>query len=184
MVQPRPHRGVGNAQHRRGLGRGAVLDIAQHEHQPLLQRQIVQRPRQCAGKVAPFAGLVRGHRRRRLRQLPGQLGQGASAARRRPQVVASVVDGDADQKGAQGRLLVEPANRRRQRQEHILDQILGRLVIAHQPAGEGPHRPVVKVVGQAHRGRIARAQTHDQPRLGVCRVPLDQRGRAEGSQGA
>jgi hypothetical protein len=77
-------------------------------------------------------------------------------------VVPSVVHGDGDQKGAQGRLETVATHGARQGNEHFVQKIFGGSGVADQPRRERAHGPVMLIVHLPHRRRIGRGQASDQ----------------------
>ena len=164
----------------RDLDRRALLDLAQHERDPLIVGQRVERQRQAVGQLPPL-----GHRvgRRRLSAAhPLDLGQALRrppTPRRRAHVAPRAVGRHADHEAAQRRRAAEVRDRVGQRQERVVDDVLGRRVVAEQPARERPHRRVVRGVRLGDRGALALAQARDQVRITRRGDVYDRQGQAQ-----
>jgi hypothetical protein len=77
-------------------------------------------------------------------------------------VVSAMIDSDRNQERSQCRAPFEALDGLGEGQERLVDQILGSILVAHEPPGESPHVLVMKIVRFTHRRDFAGPETLDE----------------------
>jgi hypothetical protein len=160
MKQPGAHGGFRDPDDFRHFARAPLFDFAQHERDPVIDRQLVERAReQLSELTAPRVVLGVALR---LKRLAPQALERFAPARRGAHVVPGVVHGDADEKRAKRRIAAIPRDRFGQRDEHVVHEILARARIADETLGESPHRGVMPIVHLPDSARVAARESRDE----------------------
>ena len=155
MEQAGAHRGFGCAGDLGGLACGELIDLAEDERDALIVGELVERGvqerRELLAREVVVGAAALGQRL--LREL---CHRGAAAARG-ADVLVTAAQRDRDQERAQAGVAAKPADRGGQRDEDVVHEVLGDIVVADQPAREAADRGVVRAVDLVDRLRITAA---------------------------
>lgn len=166
MKDTRSHRPFGHTDDGGDVGARPLFDFAEDDGDTLFERQPIERQHQPPSELSPLCVTMRIVRTARL-GLPREPSECRSAACRRSDVVLCVVHSDRHEKCAKRAFPAKPGDRSRQGYEHILNEILRRLDIPHQPLRKRTNRHVMLVVNQRNRRRICALQPSNQRVRGV-----------------
>ena len=130
MAKARANRRLRNVEHERCLDRALLLELAEHERGPLVDRQLVEspadRPRELCVLGRRFGTCAHGNglERKTLDRGP--------PARRCAHVMTSVIDGDANEERAKRPSPQVSADGPGQRRERLLDDVFRQGVVANE----------------------------------------------------
>lgn len=182
MKDTRSHGALWRAHDRGDLGARSLLDLSEDHGHTLLEGKLVEREHEAIGELAALDVALRiggcglG--------LTPESGEGRAPPGRRPHMVLRLIDRDRDEKGPERAVTPETSDRRGQRDEDVLNEILGGLDVTDEALGERPHRDMMLAIHERHRAHVGALEPYDErmwgviPPVGVGRVSDELRHRS------
>src|SRR5688572_17417306 len=172
--QARLHGADSNAEGVCNLFVAEAVDLAEHDHRALIERQVVERRPQALCQLLARVGAVGGGVIARLAQIAvgkDVLIEGNLVGLVTPPPpslpVTGLVDADAVNPSLESRLAAEIVNGAKDAEEDFLREVEGFVAVAEEVQGELEHHPFVAGHELSAGGRLTGGAAFDQRRLAV-----------------